>query len=87
MEANAADHQIAALVKQAIDAADPIHLLAIGAPEDEYASEIREIVARLAACTTLDALQTLVHAVFVTWFDADLAGHGGGIRPHLSPYD
>jgi hypothetical protein len=63
-----------ALVKQAIDQADPIHLLAIGAPEDEYASEIHAIVTHLAACTTLDETQTLVHEVFVTQFDASLAG-------------
>ena len=66
--------QVYALVKQAIDQADPIHLLAIGAPEDEYASEIRAIVTRLAACTTLDETQTLVHEVFVIQFDACLAG-------------
>jgi hypothetical protein len=66
--------QIHALVKRAIDQADPMHLLAIGAPEDEYESEIREIASRLGACTTREEVQTLVHQVFVTWFDACLAG-------------
>ncbi len=54
--------QIHALLKQAIDQADPIRLLAIGAPQDEHESEIREIVSRLGECTTREEMQTLVHA-------------------------
>ncbi len=66
--------QVYVLVKRAIDQADPIRLLAIGAPEDEYESEIREIASRLGACATLEEVQTLVHEVFVAWFDGGIAG-------------
>ena len=66
--------QVYTLVKQAIDQADPMRLLATGAPEDEYESEIQEIVGRVGTCMTLEEVQTLVHEVFATWFDAQLAG-------------
>ena len=66
--------QVYVLVKRAIDQADPIRLLAIGAPDDEYESEIQEIVSRLGACTNLEEVQTLVHEVFVAWFDGCIAG-------------
>lgn len=67
-------HQVYTLVKQAIDQADPMRLLEIGAPEDEYESEIREIAGQVGTCTTVAEVQMLLHEVFVRWFDAQLAG-------------
>ena len=66
--------QIYTLVKQAIDQADPMRLLEVGAPQDEYESEIQEIVGRVGTCTTVEEVQALLHEVFVRWFDAQLAG-------------
>lgn len=62
------------LIKHAIDHADPIHLLEIGAPDDEYEPEIREIASRVEGCTTLEEIQLLLHEVFVKWFDEQIAG-------------
>jgi hypothetical protein len=66
--------QISELIKRAIDKADPIHLLEIGAPDDEYESEIREVTSRVRKCTNLEEVQTLLHEVFVKWFDERIAG-------------
>lgn len=67
---------LADVVKAAVDAADPMGLLAAGAPADEYGPEIDELVA-LAARGILDA--AAVQAVFDAWFwpgavDGDVAG-------------
>ena len=66
--------QIYVLTNRAIDQADPIHLLKIGAPDDEYELEIREIVSRVEECTNLEDMQRLLHAVFTQWFDERIAG-------------
>jgi len=68
------DLRIYKLVKRAIDQADPIHLLEIGAPQDEYESEIREITSRVGECASAEETQTLVHNIFVKWFDEHIAG-------------
>jgi hypothetical protein len=65
-----------ALIKHAIDQADPIHLLEIGAPDDAYEPEIREIASRIGRCTTLEEIELLLHEVFVKWFDEQIAGPG-----------
>jgi hypothetical protein len=66
--------QIYVLIKGAIDRADPIHLLKIGAPDDEYEPEIREIVSRVGDCMNLEDMQRLLHEVFTKWFDERIAG-------------
>ena len=69
-----------ALIKHAIDQADPIHLLEIGAPDDAYEPEIREIASRIGRCTTLEEIELLLHEVFVKWFDEQIAGPGEQYR-------
>ena|SRR5919106_1456555 len=66
--------QIYVLIKHAIDRADPIHLLEIGAPEDEYEPEIREIASRVGECMNPEEIQLLLHEVFTKWFDERIAG-------------
>ena len=66
--------EIYSTIKRAIDQTDPIRLLEIGAPEDEYEPEIREIVSRVGRCKSLGEIQTLIHEVFVKWFDERIAG-------------
>ena len=66
--------QIDVLIKHAIDRADPIRLLAIGAPDDEYEPEIRDITARVGECVNAEEMRLLLHEVFTKWFDTRIAG-------------
>ncbi len=59
------DADLRGRVKEAIDTADPIGLLAIGAPSDEYDPEV-DHVAALAAIGQLTAESAW--AVFAYWF-------------------
>ena len=52
---------------------DPIGIN-FGDNTDEYNPEVRTILPRLASCRTADDVQTVVHAEFCRWFDADIAG-------------
>jgi broad specificity phosphatase PhoE len=54
--------------------ADPIRLIAIGAPEDEYDVELRTILPRLREAKSADDVQRIVHEEFVHWFSAEIAG-------------
>jgi hypothetical protein len=54
--------------------ADPIRLIAIGAPEDEYDVEVRTILPRLREAKSADDVQRIVHEEFVHWFNAEIAG-------------
>ena len=53
---------------------DPIGLIGMGAPEDEYDPEVGTILPRLKEATTEDQLKGIVHAEFVRWFGAETAG-------------
>jgi hypothetical protein len=66
--------QIYMLIKYVIDRADPICLLKIGAPDDEYEPEIREIASRVGECMNLEEPQRLLHEIFMKWFDECIAG-------------
>jgi hypothetical protein len=59
---------------RAINAADPIGLLAAGAPDDEYSSEIGTVVPRLAKAKSVQQCQDILHEEFVRWFSAETAG-------------
>ena len=65
---------LVAAVERAINDADPIRLLELGAPSDEYAPEIRTIVPRLATVTQLDDVTAVLHEEFIRWFSDDIAG-------------
>jgi hypothetical protein len=66
-------HLVAA-VGRAIDEADPIRLLEIGAPGDEYAPEIGAILPRLATVERLDDVTDVLHEEFLRWFGHGIAG-------------
>lgn len=55
-------------VKSIIDEWDPIGLLNLGCPEDEYAPEIRDIVALLPQVKSADELALRIRQVFIEWF-------------------
>ncbi len=67
-------HLVAA-VGRAIDEADPMRLLAIGAPGDEYAPEIGAILPRLATVERLDDVTDVLHEEVLRWFGQGVAGH------------
>jgi hypothetical protein len=70
-------HLVAA-VGRAIDEADPIRLLEIGAPGDEYGPEIDAILPRLATVERLDDVTDVLHEEFLRWFGQGVAGPRDG---------
>lgn len=62
--------QVSRLVREA----DPIGLIAIGTPKDEYDVEVSTILPRLPEATSARDLQRIVHEEFVHWFGAETAG-------------
>lgn len=64
------------VVREIVDSLDPIGLLALGCPDDEYNPEIERIVQRLATAKalSLETVQTILHETFVEFFDQELAG-------------
>jgi hypothetical protein len=65
---------LVAAVKVAIDEADPIGLLKIGAPSDEYEPEVGTIVPRVVKAADVDEFHRIVHEEFGRWFGVDIAG-------------
>jgi hypothetical protein len=57
--------ELVAAVERAINEADPIGLLEIGAPPDEYAPEIGTIVPRLASVGRPDDVVSVLHEEFI----------------------
>ncbi|RLQ84859.1 DUF1871 family protein [Planomicrobium sp. Y74] len=60
-------------VKSIIDDWDPIGLLDLGCPEDEYDPEIRDIVALLPHVKSVDELALSIRQVFMKWFEEFLS--------------
>jgi hypothetical protein len=67
-------NRLSAMVKQAIDEADPIGLLAIGCPDDEYDPEIKRVLIYVSSYTDPDSLAQRIHQTFVEMFDEHIAG-------------
>lgn len=68
-------HQdLVAAVERAINEADPIGLLASGAPSDEYAPEIGTIIPLLANAHGADDVTAVLHGEFLRWFGEGTAG-------------
>ena len=65
---------LVAAVERAVNEADPIGLLEIGAPTDEYSPEIGTIVPRIANAQRLDDVTDVLHEEFSRWFGAGAAG-------------
>ena len=65
---------LAEAVARAIDDADPLGLLASGAPADEYASEIGTILRRIPGANGVEDVVVILHEEFSRWFGADTAG-------------
>lgn len=67
-------HPLRNAVADAIARADPMKLLELGAPGDEYQQEVDGILHRLPNATSLDAVRAAIHEEFESRFGADLAG-------------
>jgi hypothetical protein len=63
--------RLVAAVERAINDADPIGLLELGAPSDEYAPEIRTILPRLENVRGLNEVVDVLHEEFLRWFGDD----------------
>ncbi len=61
-------------VSRLVREADPIGLIAMGAPSDEYDPEVSTILPRLRDATSADDLQRIIHEEFVYWFSTEVAG-------------
>jgi hypothetical protein len=59
---------------------DPIGLLAIGCPDDEYEPEVTDLLPRLKGAASTDELMSLVHGVFERWFGERACGPKEGYR-------
>jgi len=62
------------VVSKALTEADPLRLLAMGAPDDEYDPEVGTILPRLRRSSSAVEVRTVLHEEFVKWFDERLAG-------------
>ena len=58
-------------LKQIINSCDPWRLIEIGAPEDEYESEITKILVGLLKCNSVDDATKLVAEVFGECFEKE----------------
>lgn len=56
-------------LRNIINRHDPIKLIAIGAPEDEYESEVKTIIVQLDSSMTVEQIHDLVYQEFLRWFD------------------
>ena len=56
------------IVKLEIDKWDPMGLLSIGAPDDEYDPEIKNIVNEIQAVKNENELALLTKSIFEKWF-------------------
>ena len=66
--------ELLAQVTRIVNAADPIGLLAMDCPPDEYGPEIPIIAARVLDASSETDLRRSVHKIFVDWFDLSTAG-------------
>ena len=60
---------------------DPVELICIGAPPDEYDPERRTIAPSLCRCQSADDVLAVVPTEFKRWFGRDTAGPRERYRP------
>ena len=62
------------LVEDVLRRHDPMHLISIGAPHDEYDPEVGTIVTRLKDVSSLLDVCQVLHQELTRWFGAEQAG-------------
>lgn len=65
-------NQVIEIVKSVIDKYDPIELLIIGAPKDEYLAEAKLISERIYKLRSTFKIRTIIKEVFIQQFDVEL---------------
>ena len=73
-------------VSRLVREADPIRLIEIGAPDDEYDPELSTILPRLREAKSADDVQRIVYEEFAHWFGAEIAGpatHYAGVSDNI----
>ena len=73
-KARARSERLSAAVGRAIDEADPIGLLEMGCPEDEYSPEIGTVVPRVSRASDPAEVRRILHEEFLRWFGEGTAG-------------
>ena len=53
---------------------DPMNLISLGAPSDEYDPEVGTVLPRLKEARSETELRSIIHVEFVRWFGAGEAG-------------
>lgn len=61
-------HQLRESVADAVRADDPLRLIELGAPVDEYELEVGTIMPRLANAWSSDEVRRILHEEFTDWF-------------------
>jgi hypothetical protein len=69
-------------VSQAVDRADPMGLLAMGCPADEFGPEVGTIVPRLKTAKNAQDVRAILHEEFGRWF-----GDAGPIESYQTAAD
>jgi hypothetical protein len=59
-------------VKEVIDEWDPIGLLSLGCPDDEYDPEIKDIVKLVSQIKSIDEIAVGIQEVFNKWFGENI---------------
>ena len=71
-------------VSLAIDDLDPIGLLKMGAPSDEYGAELGTILRRITVATSEAEVTAICHEEFSRWFGPGTAGPKAAYEPLAS---
>jgi len=66
--------RLRAAVSEAVNRADPVGLLEIGAPSDEYDPEVGTVLPRLREAKSPGDVARILHEEFVRWFGSEQAG-------------
>jgi hypothetical protein len=67
-EAKEAYGALYAEVRAILNRHDPVYLICIGAPDDEYDPEVNTILPRLKETSDVAGVQKVLHEEFVHWF-------------------
>lgn len=75
------NYQQRKIYRNIFNSEDPIGVYTLGMEEDEYDSEISEVIKLLPEIKTLDQLTTMIYQVFVRYFTKSAAGNEELYRP------
>lgn len=61
-------------VRKIVNKHDPIHLIGIGCPKDEYDGEVRMILESFKKASNAEEFHDIIHKIFVKQFFKEIAG-------------